>query len=208
MLNIYYILILVVKVLQSAIWQQRLVEFSRTFMRRRSEYEFALAIHTARGVDTANATLGDVNQTTQTINEKVDKMLELFAKFVPAEEKEMDQLIKDQSRNKIGQERYEILLGLQQQCEQKPGNFIPAARVMGRKGEGRKQSEVEDFKAELNLHPDAAIDKNEKVFSRKFEMQMGQISREIRAEVKHASDLVISAVNSGPHNKIIDEVSP
>lgn len=43
---------LVVKVLKAPIWESRLVDFVGKFTKRRAQFEEALAIHTARIVDT------------------------------------------------------------------------------------------------------------------------------------------------------------
>jgi len=59
-----------VKVFAGPIWEGRLVEFVVTFTKRRNEFEFALAIHTAVGVDEANIKLVTVDERTAELNQK------------------------------------------------------------------------------------------------------------------------------------------
>jgi hypothetical protein len=70
---------LVVKVLKGPIWEGRLVKFVEVFSKRRGQFEFALSIHTARGVDEANKALSTLDKTTQEMNAKMDMMLKMFA---------------------------------------------------------------------------------------------------------------------------------
>jgi hypothetical protein len=64
-----------VKVLKGPIWDVRLLKFVEIFAKRRSEFEFALSIHTSLGVDAMNA--------------KMDLMLKLFQRLITPEQKEM-----------------------------------------------------------------------------------------------------------------------
>jgi hypothetical protein len=59
-----------VKILAGPIWEGRLSEFVETFGNRRREFEVALAIHTAVGVDEANIKLNIVDGRTAEINQK------------------------------------------------------------------------------------------------------------------------------------------
>lgn len=70
------------KILKGPVWEQKLINFVGAFTKRRTEFEFALSIHTAVGVDM-------VNKTTQEMNEKMDMMMKMFQQFVSPEQKEM-----------------------------------------------------------------------------------------------------------------------
>ena len=58
------------KIFAGPIWEGRLVEFVATFTKRRGEFEFALSIHTAVGVDEANLRLVIVDERTAELNQK------------------------------------------------------------------------------------------------------------------------------------------
>lgn len=53
---------LVVKVLRSQLWEERLASFLRVFAQRRQDFEFALMIHTANTVESTNAVAKDMDQ--------------------------------------------------------------------------------------------------------------------------------------------------
>ena len=61
---------ILVKIFAGPIWEGRLVEFVATFTKRRNEFEFALSIHTAVGVDEANLRLIIVDGRTAELNQK------------------------------------------------------------------------------------------------------------------------------------------
>ena len=48
---------LLVKVLKGQVWEGKLVTWIETFTKRKSEFEFALAMHTARAVDAVKLTV-------------------------------------------------------------------------------------------------------------------------------------------------------
>ena len=187
-----------VKVLKSTSWNENLADFSRTFTTRRSEFKFALMIHTTRGVDAANEKLGDMD-------EKINMLLELFKKsFVPLEEKEMEKLIQRKGGAKACQEDDKIL---QELSEFKSGSSVSLGLQEGRRAGAKISSDLDDIKEDLRLEPAAAVEKNMEIFSRKFELQKKQIAEEMRSIAREERDRVISAVTAGPHDKIIDTAS-
>jgi hypothetical protein len=84
---------LVVKILKGPVWEGKLVAFVGKFTKRRGEFEFALSIHTALGVDAANRAITAVDKTTQEMNAKMDMMMKMFQTFVSPEQKEMARLV-------------------------------------------------------------------------------------------------------------------
>ncbi|KAJ7115777.1 hypothetical protein C8R44DRAFT_213727 [Mycena epipterygia] len=191
---------LVVKILKGPVWEGKLVAFAGKFTKRRSEFEFALSIHTALGVDQANQTLGSVDKTTQEMNAKMDMMMKMFQQFVAPEQKEMMRLVEQKGGLQACQENDKILKELSD-LESKSsgsGGAAPSAKTAG------KTSALEDLKDDLMADPDAAMEKNLTVFSRKFEVQKRQIVDELTKVVEREGDRVISAITAGPHDKIID----
>ncbi|KAJ7126323.1 hypothetical protein C8R44DRAFT_980121 [Mycena epipterygia] len=187
---------LVVKVLKGPIWEGKLVKFVGIFTKRRSELEFALSVHTALSVDSANRTISSVDQTTQEMNAKMDMMMKMFQKFVSPEQKEMERIIEQRG----GQARLndEAALQVQYEFEAKSGgsqeNNAKSTKSLG----------LDDLKEDLHTDPDAAIEQNMAKFTRKFEVQKRQIIDELSRVVEHTGDRVISAVTAGPHDKIVD----
>ncbi|KAJ7093996.1 hypothetical protein B0H15DRAFT_905027 [Mycena belliarum] len=192
---------LVVKILKGPMWEGKLVKFVGTFTKRRSEFEFALSIHTALGVDTANRTLGSVNETTQEMNMKMDMMMKMFQQFVAPEQKEMMRVVEQkgglqacQGNDRILQE----LNDLEAKSSASAGGPSTAAKP------GARPFTLEDLKDDLQTDIDSAVEKNMTVFTRKFEIQQRQLIDELSRVVAREGDRVISAVTAGPHDKIID----
>jgi hypothetical protein len=145
-----------------------------------------------------------VDQTTQAIKDKMDMMMKMFEKFMPAEEKEMAKLVERKGGAKACQEDDKIL---QELSGLKSGNSVSTGPQGARKTGAKTTSDLDDIKEDLHLEPAAAVEKNMEVFTRKFELQTEQIKREMELVVKREGDRVISAVTAGPHDKIIDPVT-
>lgn len=161
-----------VKVLKGPVWEGRLVKFAGVFTKRRSEFEFALAIHTAAGVDAAIQTLGNVDNTVKQMNDKIDMMTKMFEKLTQGmlEHKEMAKLVEKKGGVKACMENDSILKEL---SAMDGGKSIV---VVGTKaGTSGKSGDFDDLREDLTTDPDAAMEKNATVFIRKFEVQKRQI---------------------------------
>ncbi|KAF7376029.1 hypothetical protein MSAN_00017700 [Mycena sanguinolenta] len=191
---------LVVKILKSSVWEGKLAKFAGTFTKRRSEFEFALSIHTALGVDAANKTLSSVDKVTQEMNEKMNQMLAMFATFVAPEQKEMLRIVEQKGGPQACQDNDKILKELSD-LEAKSTSVGSATRSSK---SAQKTSALEELKDDLMVDPESAMETNLTVFSRKFEMQKQQIVDELTKVVEREGDRVISAVTAGPHDKIVD----
>ncbi|KAJ7177952.1 hypothetical protein C8R46DRAFT_667658 [Mycena filopes] len=190
---------LVVKIFKGPIWEGKLVKFVGTFTKRRSEFEFALSIHTAVGVDAVGRTLSVVDQTTQEMNAKMDMMMKLFQQFVTPEQKDMERQI--QQRGGLAVLNNDKALKELNDYENKAN---PQGSTATHGGKMVKASDLDDLKADLHTDPDLAMEQNMTVFTRKFEVQKRQIIDELSRVVERQGDRIISAVNAGPHDKIID----
>ncbi|KAJ7481705.1 hypothetical protein FB451DRAFT_135256 [Mycena latifolia] len=192
---------LVVKILKGPVWEGKLVKFAGAFTKRRSEFEFALSIHTALGVDAANKTLGSVDKATQEMNQKMDMMMKMFQQFVAPEEKEMLRVVEQKGGLQACQENDKILKEL---CDLEAKSTASTGGAAQSAKAGSKTSALEDLKDDLMSDIDAAMEKNLTVFTRKFEVQKRQIVDELTKVVEREGDRVISAITAGPHDKIID----
>lgn len=63
------------------------------------------------------------------------------------------------------------------------------------------------LKEELKEDVERSLERNSVVFERKLEVQKRQIVLELQLVVQREGDRVISAITSGPHDRIIDPVS-
>ncbi|KAF8516802.1 hypothetical protein JB92DRAFT_2909317 [Gautieria morchelliformis] len=194
---------LVVKVIKGPVWESKLLDFVGRFTKRRSEFEFALTIHTARGVDAANQTLSNLDKTTQEMNAKVDAMMKIFERFVLPEQKDMALLIEKKGGAKACQENDNILQELSQ-VEKKKNEAFDTGTVGSQRLKTRLANDLDELKEDLHTDPDEAMEKNMIAFSRKFEIQKCQITEELSKVMRREGDRIISAITSGPHDKIID----
>jgi hypothetical protein len=208
-----FLKIVVVKVLKGPIWEGKLVAFVGTFTKRRSEFEFALSIHTALGVDAANKTLSAVDQTTQEMNAKMDMMMKMFTQLASPEHKQMARCVRVVNT-------LQLLMVSHRMIEQRGGDACveddDALRELSdfeEKSGGTREIaskgpklDLDDLKESLHTDPDAAMEKNMAKFNRKLEVQTRQIIDEVNRAIQREGDRVISAVNAGPHDRIIDPV--
>ncbi|KAF7355741.1 hypothetical protein MSAN_01492000 [Mycena sanguinolenta] len=190
--------------LKSSIWEGKLVKFVGIFTKRRGDFEFALSIHTALGVDAANRAISAVDKTTQEMNAKMDMMMKMFAQFVTPEQREMARLVEQRGGVEACQTNDKVLKELSE-LEQK-SNPAPRQGPTSAKGAAgtNSKSGLEDLKDDLKTDIDEAISQNMKAFDRKFEVQTRQIIDEMSKVVERQGDRIIGAITAGPHDKIVD----
>ncbi|KAF8589614.1 hypothetical protein K439DRAFT_1404841 [Ramaria rubella] len=147
------------KVLNSAAWQGRLAKYDGLFTRRRSEFDFALNVHTAVGVDTANRTLDDVKDTTLAIDEKVDVMMTVFQSIMPPKDgKKLKRLLNQTGGNKT------ILESKKPPREPSINNLRGELKSVSSEAvsttENRKPVGLEEIHHNLHPKPDGAVQNN------------------------------------------------
>ncbi|KAI0043104.1 hypothetical protein FA95DRAFT_1546775 [Auriscalpium vulgare] len=167
------------KVFQGPMWDETLLGFVELFTKRRTEFQFALGIHTAQGVDGAKAALGSIEHTTQELQKKMDAMIALFQQLVSPEQKALMELV-----NKLG--------GAQAVLR----NDAALKTVLSSLTPAPTPSEL---KEELGVSKDAALKENLVVFTRKFEAQQQEIEEE------DAPPEPIRPVGKKPHDRILDK---
>jgi hypothetical protein len=200
-----------VKVLKGPIYDLRLADYATVFADHRTEIQRALAIHTALGVDAANRSLAEVHQSVRAVDEKMN-MLVLFEKLNSPHEKEIMKFIESKGGPNACLADDTILKELSFVNESlDPTSAISTLRRDGGLSSPRSQSL--DYKAFYILRKDLredvqeALQKNMAVFGRKLDVQKRQIINEIKGVVHQEGERVISAVTSGPHDRIKDPVS-
>ncbi|KAF7302096.1 hypothetical protein MIND_00776400 [Mycena indigotica] len=192
-----------VKVLKSGIWAGKLTAFVGAFTKRRGEFEFALSIHTALGVDAANRAISAVDKTTQEMNAKMDMMMKMFQQFMTPEQREMSRVVEQRGGIQACQDDDKLLKELNELENKSTSAGKGVKNAKGTSSAGPKFG-LEDLKDELTTDPDAAIERNMTVFARKFEVQQRQIVDELTKVIEREGDRVISALSSGPHDRLLD----
>ncbi|KAJ7639351.1 hypothetical protein FB45DRAFT_1024083 [Roridomyces roridus] len=196
----------IVKVLTGPSWSGKLTGFAGTFTKRRGEFEFALSIHTALGVDAANRAISAVDKTTQEMNAKMDMMMKMFQNFMSPDQAEMARLVEQRGGLDAVKDNDKMLQELSDIGDKAAGGGAQT-QLVGAKGSANannKAAGLEGLRDELNTDPDAAIQKNATAFDRKFAVQTRQIVEEVSKEMARQGDRIISAITAGPHDKILD----
>ncbi|KAI0331154.1 hypothetical protein GY45DRAFT_1276344 [Cubamyces sp. BRFM 1775] len=189
---------LIVKVVKGSVWEGTLKTYIDIFAKRRKDFTFALAIHTGMGVDDANRKLN-------TLDHKIDTILEFFATAVSPEQQEMAALVQRKGGPTAVMGNPEALSEL---LKFKPTAVTTAMKRGEREGQQYSshtvENDLESLRVELFESPAVAIRNNLEVFERKLKMQQREFAEEMRGMVHHQGDRIIDAVTSGPHDRIID----
>ncbi|KAG9021033.1 hypothetical protein FS842_006848 [Serendipita sp. 407] len=184
-----------VKVLKSPIWEGKLAGYGDLFDTHRKEIQFAISLHTSLGVEEANVKLENLGDTVQSIDEGVN-MLKLLRVLDSPREKEIWKLVKQKGGPKACLEDDNILKELatsrssQLQNSQGVVDNVKLGEV--------KQSLKEDV--------DKSLTANFTVFEKKLELQRAQLVSAMDRIVQRESDRVLSAITSGPHDRVVDKV--
>ena len=189
---------LIVKVIKGSVWDSTLKGFIDAFANRRKAFTFALSIHIGAGVDDANRRL-------KVIDEKIDVVLQFFAKATSPEQQELAILVQKKGGPTAVMGDNDTL---QELLKFKSVAVSTTAKRDGteHKAHDAGGDDLSIVKEELFDSPELAIRKNLEVFERKFKMQQRELTEEVKRVIHHEGDRVIEAVTSGPHERIIDPV--
>jgi hypothetical protein len=163
-------------------------------------------MHASLGISSANDSLISLEM-------KVDKLVEMvFILMRSAEEREISEFIESKGgREAVLKSDFLLRELLSKQKSPKDastskGSQVPstAKDVLTSKG-SQILSTVEDVRAEVEMEVDQIVTDN-KWFEQKFEEQRRQLE-EVKTLVVRESDRVIQAARSGPHDRIVNQVS-
>jgi hypothetical protein len=200
-----------VKILKGPIYEGRLADFATIFANRRKELSLALSIHSTLGVDKANLTIDEVHRSVRAVDEKLSMIL-LFRKLESPYEKELLEAVSTRGGVKACLENNDALKELttisQKQVSRSFAAGPPGIQWGAKLGSQDKDEKAafDDLKKELAENVEETLEKNLVVFERKLGMQMRQIQTELEGAIQREGDRVITAVISGPHDRIIDPV--
>ncbi|KAI9464111.1 hypothetical protein BJY52DRAFT_887328 [Lactarius psammicola] len=195
---------LLAKVFLGPVWDDKLLSWVTVFSKRRQEFEFELSIHTSQGVDKANVKLDVIGDATRALDEKIDALKAMFEQFVSPEQKQLAATVAANGGVKALRNNDKMLLALEKTASKAPS--APSAEVhrAPRAKASDASPNAEDLRTDIFEDPDAAVEKNQVVYFRKFEAQKRQIVDELAFVVKRESDRVIQEMKGGPHDRIRD----
>ncbi|KAF8273627.1 hypothetical protein EI94DRAFT_1563512, partial [Lactarius quietus] len=192
------------KVFLGPVWDEKLLSWVTLFSKRRKEFEFELSIHTSQGVDKANAKLDVIGDATRALDEKMDVLKAMFEHLISPEQKQLAASVAASGGVKALRNNDKMLLALERTASKAPsapsavGHRAPWAKP------GDTNQNADDLRKDIFEDPEAATERNQAVFFRKFEAQKRQIIDEMTLVVKRESDRVIQEIKGGPHERIRD----
>ncbi|KAI8975856.1 hypothetical protein BD414DRAFT_423775 [Trametes punicea] len=190
---------MIVKVINSSLWDSTLKSYIELFEKRRQDFTFALAIHIGTAVEDAHEMLG-------VLSSKVDILLDFFVNAVTPEQRELAAIVEKMGGAAVVMRQDETLRELLQFQSTTQLTVTHSEFTEPQQGLEHNSSE-EDLvflRRDLLESPGVAIQRNLEVFERKIRMQQRELAQEMRGMVHHEGDRVIEAVTSGPHDRIVD----
>ena len=121
-------------------------------------------------------------------------MKALFMQLVSPEQRRLSTLVEEKGGVKAFRGNERVFLDLEKVVSKEPqgGDVDPA---------------VDNLRNDILEDPNAAVDKNWTVFTRKFEAQKNQIIDQLALVVRRQSDRIIREVQGSSHERIRDKVS-
>jgi len=130
-------------------------------------------------------------------------MRALFQQLVSPEQKRLSELVAKKGGFQVLRDNDKVLLDLEataNESSRQPSVEGPQGKVH------TSHSKAENLRNDILEDPDAAVEKNWTVFSRKFEVQKNQIIDKLTLVVQRESDRVIREVKGSSHERIRDRV--
>ncbi|KAI0038795.1 hypothetical protein FA95DRAFT_1551039, partial [Auriscalpium vulgare] len=184
---------LVSKVIQGPLWDTKLLSFVSLFEKRHTDFEFALSVHNTKTLEAMKAKLSSVDDSSKQVNAKIDVLMVMFQSFVSKKQKTVADLVEAKGGAKIVRNSDQLLASVMARASEESG--------IGSTG----HTSLNELRDDFVENPDAAVEKNMIVFSRKFEVQKRQIIDEIALVVQRESDRIIKEVTAGAHDRILDK---
>jgi hypothetical protein len=190
--------------LTSIKWQGKFTEVAGQFAAHKQALQFELQIHLSVEMTNANETLAEVNENVKLM------MKVVFEAMNTPEEKDLAVL----AQNKGG---VDVVLADDHTLKQ-----VLAKQSKGKdeKGGGRPKDvnsvdsgalTLGEFKHELDQDVEVVLAENSKHFEQKFaamELSLKEVTVTIQRQSDRVIEEILAGVNAGPHERIVDRVSP
>jgi hypothetical protein len=127
----------------------------------------------------------------------------MFELLVSPEQKQLAATVAANGGVRALRNNDKMLLGLESTASKAPSATL-AKGHRAKPGDGIQNAD--DLRTDIFEDPDAAVEKNQAVYFRKFEAQKRQIIDELTFVIQRESDRVIQEIKGGPHERIRDRV--
>ncbi|KAH7909808.1 hypothetical protein BJ138DRAFT_1010091 [Hygrophoropsis aurantiaca] len=201
---------LVAKVFKGPIWEIRLAEFADIFLGRRKEIALALSIHTTLAVDSANRMLTDLREDIDTVHDKLDMLLVFKQLEVPLP-RDFSRIVSEVKGPTTAwvdnDDVLQRLISASRGSKTSAKDSQQSAPTITNKSSKMATADPKLLmvvRSELQEDMEQAIADNMELFSRKLKVQEKQLIEQLNGVVHREGDRIISAVVSGPHDRLLD----
>ncbi|KAF7375677.1 hypothetical protein MSAN_00457000 [Mycena sanguinolenta] len=181
-----------IKFLKAAAWNKELGAYASRFTNRREELMFALSLRSA--------------VTIEEMNSNMKMMMEMFATMLTPQERELGRWIHDNGGEKV-------VLGDDKKCAAmlKYEASVAASSGIGHVDKGRpgadedvkkEEKAITALRKEYREDIGNAIQENLESYSKRFEMGMDDLRKDLGDKIQHEGDRVIKFLRGGPHQRI------
>ncbi|KAH7099931.1 hypothetical protein BKA62DRAFT_673163 [Auriculariales sp. MPI-PUGE-AT-0066] len=184
----------IVKLFDGSRWEDRLAAFSAKFTGCKKEFEFALSIHTAQGVDEVQVTLTRFEASSKE-GQDASHMILLFRQLESPKERDLQRWISERGGPKTVSENDKLFKELQAKMKD--------VSVSDKGKPETSEAVMIQIRDEMREDIDLSLAKDRKQFDRKFDAVQDKIT-DLQNTVHRSTDRVISAINAGPHDRIVD----
>ncbi|KAJ7065406.1 hypothetical protein C8F01DRAFT_1366404 [Mycena amicta] len=191
---------LAIKFLKATVWNKELAGYATRFTTRRDELQFALNIRTAVTVDE--------------MNKNMEKMMQIFATMMTSQERDVGRWIQqnggeksvlDSSTKCAALVQYESTLvvssGSGAASRSKAGSALSEEEQ-----KKTEQKAIATLRKEYREDIQAVIQENLETYSKRFEMGLDDMGKDLGKKIQHQGDRVISYLKGGPHSRIKDKM--
>jgi hypothetical protein len=136
----------------------------------------------------------------------MNAMKVLFEQFLSPEQKRLSELVAEKGGFKVLRDNDKVLLDLEATASKSSCQLSAEGHRTHQIKFKDSDLKVDRLRNDILEDPDAAVEKNWTVFSRKFEVQKNQITDKLTHVVERESDRVIREVQGSAHERIRDRV--
>jgi hypothetical protein len=195
---------IIVKVFKSPGWERKFNQYVTIFQEHKVAIHADLDLQTSAGVSSANESINRVEEKVNLIvfsmlrsSSEKDLITHMGGKRPEAylqNDSELQALIRFSEQKTIERKRYK-------------DTRVPDRDEKGREGEdGFELKLMLDIRQGLLSSVESMLEENKRVFEVKFDLQKKQIVADISVVVRREGDRLESALLSGPHDRILDQV--
>ncbi|KAK7678018.1 hypothetical protein QCA50_018958 [Cerrena zonata] len=196
-----------IRILKGSVWERRLVSFIGRFEKRRTQFQQALATHTALVVES-------IELTVKAIDARLDMITKLFHKYTPPDELKLAKSIEEKGKDlrtiqndeKDLRDLIELEFNLDSSTDTDPKKGTEKKTGGGKdRGMKRLPLTIKELREELREGLDESIQKNLTFFEGKFMLYHRQMHENLLKVMQENHSQLLVAMQGGPHERITNK---